>query len=123
MNNPSMNDASALGGVTVISLKHARFPHLSLFEWEALHRIAAVSGDGVINTLLTAGTEEQQCLAAQEIMGRELADLRQRATTPTLSKNKNDIVKLDAYSGEVKSRLHLDRWFCEVDIAVEARVV
>ncbi|KAE8908794.1 hypothetical protein PF005_g8205 [Phytophthora fragariae] len=118
-----MNDASALGGATGISLEHASFPHLTLFEWEALHRLAAVSGDGVIKTLLTAGTEEQQRLAAQEFMARELADLRQRATAPTLTKNKTDIVKLDVStnSGEGKSRLHLNRWLCEVDIAVEAR--
>ncbi|KAE9034536.1 hypothetical protein PR001_g9690 [Phytophthora rubi] len=56
MNDTSMNDASALGGTTGISLEHASFPHLSLFEWEALHRLAAVSGDGVVKTLLTASS-------------------------------------------------------------------
>ncbi|KAE8875366.1 hypothetical protein PF005_g28390 [Phytophthora fragariae] len=100
-----MNDASALGGETGISLKHTIFPHLSLFEWEALHHLAAVSGDGVIKALLTASTEEQQRLVAQEFMARELADLPQRATTPTLTKNKTDIVKLHVSrcSGESKS--------------------
>ncbi|GMF26478.1 unnamed protein product [Phytophthora fragariaefolia] len=72
-----MNDASALVGATGISLEHASFPHLTQFEWEAPHRLAAVSGDGVIKTLLTAGTDEQQRLAAQEFMARELADQEQ----------------------------------------------
>ncbi|GMF58698.1 unnamed protein product [Phytophthora fragariaefolia] len=123
MNDTSMKDASALGGATGISLEHTSFPHLSLFEREALHRLAAESGHGVIKTLLTTGTDEQQRLVAQAFMAREIADLHQRAATPTPSKNMTDIVKPDTltYSDEGTSRLHLNRWFCEVDIAVEAR--
>ncbi|KAI9985507.1 hypothetical protein PInf_004878 [Phytophthora infestans] len=99
------------------------FPHLSSVEWEALHRLAAASGEAVIQALLTAGSEAQQHLATQEFMARELAELRRRVSTPTPSKNQTDIVKLDAstYSGEGNSRLHLNRWFCEVDISVDAR--
>ncbi|KAG3069571.1 hypothetical protein PI124_g9043 [Phytophthora idaei] len=65
MNDTSMSDASK---VTSISLEHGSFPHLLSIEWEALHRLAAASGEAVIQTLLTAGTEAQQRLAAQEFM-------------------------------------------------------
>ncbi|POM60561.1 LOW QUALITY PROTEIN: polyprotein [Phytophthora palmivora] len=94
-----MNDASRASG---ISLERASFPHLSTCE--ALPRRAAVSGEGVIKTLLTVGTEEQHRLTAQELMVHELADLRLRVSTPTSTKKKTDI-------------------FCEVDIAIESRQI
>ncbi|KAJ8552313.1 hypothetical protein ON010_g10233 [Phytophthora cinnamomi] len=120
-----MSDTSTLGGSTSMSLKHASFPRLLLFEWEALQNLAAVSGDSAVKTLLTAGTEQQQRLVAQEFMARELADVLQPATTPTLTKNKTDIVKLDVstYSGEGEGRLHLTGSFCVVEIAIEARLL
>ncbi|ETN22017.1 hypothetical protein PPTG_02074 [Phytophthora nicotianae INRA-310] len=57
------------------------------------------------------------------LAAHELAELRLRLSTPTPSKNKTDIVKFDdfTYNDEGDRRLHLSRWFCEVDIAVEAR--
>ncbi|RAW20045.1 hypothetical protein PC110_g23513, partial [Phytophthora cactorum] len=63
MNDTSMSDVSK---VTSTSLEHGSFPHLSSIEWKALHRLAVASGEGVFQTLLTAGTEAQQRLAAQE---------------------------------------------------------
>ncbi|OWZ02084.1 polyprotein [Phytophthora megakarya] len=115
-----MNNASLSSNT---SLECTSFPHLSVIEWEALHRLTAVSGDSLIKALLTSGTEAQQHLAAQEFMVRELGDLRQRVSTPTATKNKTDIVKLDvsSYSDEGDGRLHLNRWFCEVDIPIEDR--
>ncbi|KAG3059279.1 hypothetical protein PC121_g14026 [Phytophthora cactorum] len=56
-------------------------------------------------------------------MARELAELRRLVSTPTPATNKTDIVKLDvsSYSGDGDGRLHLNRWFCKVGIAIEAR--
>ena len=39
---------------------HEAFPHFTRIEWEALHRLAAVSGEIVVMTLLSAAFPEQE---------------------------------------------------------------
>ncbi|GAB9477802.1 hypothetical protein Gpo141_00014954, partial [Globisporangium polare] len=104
------------------SLEYSDFAHLSPYEWDALRRLADVSGITVVAAMLSAASHAQQHTAIQEFLTRELADLRRRASTPAPSIT-TDVVKLDvsSYSGGGTHRLALNRWLCEVDIAVHAR--
>ncbi|KAG2804864.1 hypothetical protein PC129_g19486 [Phytophthora cactorum] len=83
-----------------MTLEHAAFPHLTRVDWEALHRLAVVSGVAFVTSLLSSVTPDQQRQAAQGFMERELADANRRASTPSRS-SMTDIVKLETstYSG------------------------
>ncbi|KAE9019396.1 hypothetical protein PR002_g12824 [Phytophthora rubi] len=37
-------------GPPAMALEHAAFPHLTSIEWQALHRLAAVSGEVVVTS-------------------------------------------------------------------------
>ncbi|POM81811.1 RNA-directed DNA polymerase [Phytophthora palmivora] len=51
-----------------MTLEHASFPHLTSIEWQALHRLAAVSGEVVVTSLLSSATPDQHRQAIQEFM-------------------------------------------------------
>ena len=109
-------------------MHHGEYPHLTVQVWDALARMAdsnAAMYQAALAVLATTPPENQQSTARQWIDHElaELLKLRQREATPQLSK-KSEVVKLDVtrYSGEgTHHRLALNRWLCEVDIAIQAR--
>ncbi|KAE9289854.1 hypothetical protein PR003_g25438 [Phytophthora rubi] len=111
-------------GPPAMTLKHAAFPHLTSIEWQALHRLAAVSGEIVVTSLLSSVTPDQQRLAIQEFMDRELAEAKRRVSTPSHA-SKNNAVKMEtsSYSGTGPDRLPLNRWLREIEIAIASSLI
>ncbi|KAE8970818.1 hypothetical protein PR002_g27003 [Phytophthora rubi] len=63
-------------GPPAMTLEHATFPHLTSIEWQALHRLAAVSGEVVVTSMLSSATPDQQRQSIQEFIDRELAEAK-----------------------------------------------
>ena len=64
-------------------LEHATFPDLTGADWDALNRLAAISGDAFVTLLMRSATPDGQRLAIHECMTRELAKSNRRGLTPS----------------------------------------
>ena len=89
-----MNESSYFDAPDFV-LKHAAFPYLTGVEWGALSRLAAMSGEALITSLMKSATPDAQRLAIHEFMARELAESNRRGSTPSRP-SRNDSVKMEA---------------------------
>ena len=74
---------SSYSDATDVFLEHATFPHLTGVEWDALNRLAAISGEAFVSSLMRSATPDGQRLAIHEFMARELAESNRRGLTPS----------------------------------------
>ena len=108
-----------------VAIKRESFPHLTEIEWEALGRLTLVSGEAMVRLVLSRGLPQDHHQAAQEFLLRELGDARKLAESrlkDSVRPVSESVLKLgtSSYSGDSKG-LSLNRWFCELDLAIRAR--
>lgn len=76
------------------TLSHEDFERLTPFEWEALHRLAAMDGFSTVCAMHKDTTDWLQRIAVQDFVNCEFAILRQYTATPAVPLG-SSVVKLD----------------------------
>lgn len=103
------------------SPNHEDFPHLSSEEWEALKRLSQVSG-ATVQWLLTSAPSEVQKEAASQFLERERQTVVQPSSTPA-SQGVRQSIKVNVTPYDGSEDIPLLRWFCEIDLAIQARQI
>ena len=76
-----------------VSLEHATFSHLTGVEWDALNRLAAISGEAFVVSVMQSATPDGLRLAIRDFMAREIAESNRRGLIPSRAP-RNDSVKM-----------------------------
>uniref|UniRef100_A0AAV1UV71 CCHC-type domain-containing protein n=1 Tax=Peronospora matthiolae TaxID=2874970 RepID=A0AAV1UV71_9STRA len=116
-----MNESSM---APAFSLEHADFSHLSIVQWQALHRLAAVSGEIFVTSLLSTATPEQHRAAIQDYIEHELAEANRRVQTPSRPSH-FDAIKMETstYFNDGPDCLPFNLWLREINIAIASRLI
>uniref|UniRef100_A0AAV1T363 Uncharacterized protein n=1 Tax=Peronospora matthiolae TaxID=2874970 RepID=A0AAV1T363_9STRA len=75
-----MSDSSYFDAPDV-SLEHATFPRLTGVEWDAINRLAAISGEAIVVSLMKPATPDGQRLPILDYEAREIAESNRRGLT------------------------------------------
>ena len=90
-----MSDSAYFDGRDMV-LEHATFPYLTGVGWDVFNRLAAISEEAFVSSLIKSATPDGQRLAIQDSMARELAESNRRISTPS-QPSRNDSVKMETY--------------------------
>ena len=72
-------------------LEHETSPYLTGVEWDALNRLAAISGEAFVMSLMRTATPDRHRLAIHEFMARELAESNRRGLTTSRTSHSDSV--------------------------------
>ena len=94
-----MSESSYLDASDLV-LEHATFPHLTGTEWDALYRLAVISGEAFVVSLMRSAIRDGQRLANHVFMARELAELNRRGLNSSRSSTIDSVKMETSYTLE-----------------------